>query len=341
MSGLVAKIELIPGSGTWVDRACGFTNQTGTPVFSAAANGLGEAIPGEYSLAFSSVVAGVSATVTVSASDTNIYNGRVVAGVLLDELSISSDVIPGIDLVFDSSATNGNVADVRVGKDWGSLAAFPPAAGTPGTPMRVQVVNTHPTDTIFLPAATLKPMPIRKKKTGEVFARVRPFAPTAVQKFTGNKTMPYVLAVSGVTGVGALKVMDLTLDGAPIATVTNLTDSSSSDSSGLNVVDYYRAEDGDGQTIEFLLSENAVDGDFENLLIFAPRFLQLAPDVGGPAPGIWGSADVTLAAELAPAGVAYYWERPLVPDGGNSESNPYPMEVSLEGQVASSAGWDA
>jgi len=328
----------------WVGMACRFTNLTGTGVFSAAANDDGSAIAGTYLLTFSSVSAGVSATVTVSSSSANNpYNARVKTTRLLDETTVYSDVIPGIDIVFDAAAANGNTSQIRVGFDHASLAAFPPAAGTPGTPRRIKVTNNHPTDPLPLPAATLKTMAKRFKKTGVVFLRTRPFAPTAVEKLDGNQVVPYVLAVSGVTGSGAAKVMDLKVDTVLITTVTNLTDLTTSDSSGLNVVDYYRIETGDLTSLEFKLSEDAVNSDFENLLIFPARYLQIAPDVGGPAPGAWGVTDLALADELAPleADAAYYWQRPLVPDGANSESNPYPMEVCLEGQVASGAGWDA
>ncbi len=346
MSGLLAKMEEVAGSGTFVDMSARFTNSVGAVLFSCVANDQGEGIAGLYVLTASSVVAGVSATITVAAdSPNNPYDGRVVTGVLLDESTVRSDIVPGCDLKFDNACVNTNHSQVRVGHSFGSVAAFPPAAGIGAGQRRIQVVNTGAATATGCKARIINRAKLYKK-TGTVFARVRPFAEAATEKLTTGQVMPYLIEVSGVAGSGAAKTMDLDLDGAPIATLTNLTDLTTSDSTGLNVVDYFRVEDGLLEGLEFILSEDAVNSDSANLLVFSPRFLQIAPDTGA-APGIWGSADVDLTesgeavGSITASGLAYFWARTLVPDGGNSLSNPYPLDICLSGVDPGSAGWDS
>lgn len=100
MSGLVARIEETAGSGVFVAMSARAENVTGSPLFSCTVNDDGRAIADTYELAFTNIVVGVSATVTVSCgAPNNPYDGAAFA-VLLDGSTSYSDIVPGVDLVF-------------------------------------------------------------------------------------------------------------------------------------------------------------------------------------------------------------------------------------------------
>ncbi len=232
-------------------------------------------------------------------------------------------------------------AEIRIGHYFGEFGSYAPTAGVAFGQRRIQIYNSG-TDTCSGAVARLINRVKRFKKTGEVFARVRPFAEDATELLTGDQVARYVLTASSVSGSGASKTM--TLAGASMTSVKNLSTQVVGGLTVLNVVDYYRVQDGALESMEFKLSQAAVNSDFENVLVFSPRFLQIAEDVGG-APGTWGTTDVSLtesgqsSGQISAAGVAYLWARILVPDGGNSESNPYILDVALEASASSSAGW--
>lgn len=344
MSGLISKIEETPGSGIFVAMGARKTNSVGTPLVSATANSSGEDLPDIYSLAFTSVIASTSATVTVSAaSGRNPYNGRT-KSVLLDGTTIYKDVIGGVDLVFSSSGSFIALwtAEVRVGKSFGSFNAFPPDAGTASDSVRIQVENTGG-DTAVNCKARILPNAKRYRKTGITFFRVRPFAEDAVEKLTGEKVVPYVVAASNVTGSGASKTMDVRIDSLA-QDVVNLTTLVEGTSDALNVVDFYRITSGDLTDVEFMLNEDAVNSDTENLLVFEHRFSQIAPDLNG-TPGAFATVDVDLTEDgqetgiITAGGLAYFWLRVLVPENGNSSSNPYQISICVEGSANSMAGF--
>lgn len=346
MPGLEAQIEEVALSTTFVAMGARLTNVVGTPVLSAIANSNGEALAGVYGLTFSAVIAATSATVTVSAdSANNPYHGRVVAGVLLNDSTVYKNVIPGVDLVFDNSGSflATWTASIRVGLPFGSFNAFPPDAGTGSTARQIRVENTGGTNATNCKARLL-PVVKRYRKTGEIFARLRPFAASAVEKLTEEQIVPYAITVSGVLGSGAAKTMDFRVDAVPVD-VINLTTSGTGTSDDLNVVDFYRITTGALADVEFKLSEDAVNADNENLLVFEHRFSQIAADVGGAA-GQFGVADINLTEEGATTGTvnaggtAVFWIRVLIPEGSNGASNPYQLDVCLEGAVNSSAGWN-
>ena len=342
MIGLNAYILV---DGVWTDASAILDNGVGTPVASAAANFDGRGISDIYELAFSSVVPGVSATVKVTCRSTsNPYDDQVGTSVDLDGATAYSDIVPGVDLVFSDDAGFGSTweASVTVGNPFGAFNAFPPDSGEPSDGVRVKVVNSGSaagTDC----KARLLPVLKRVKMTGVVMAGMHPSAEGATEKLSGEQVAPYGLSAFNVSGSGAAKIMDLHLDGAPFD-AQNLTDQTIG-STAFNVVDWYRAISGPLTGMEFKLSEDAVNGDSENVLCFSQRFSQTAPDQSG-VPGDWGIGDLVLTEDgqddgtISAAGAAYFWLRVLVVDGGNSSSNPYAVDVALEGTAEESAGWE-
>lgn len=345
MSGLVDQIEETPGSDVWVDSVARYSNTTGTPLTAATSGDSGELISDVYTLTFASVVPTTSATVKVAASSANNpYIDQVGKSVNLDNTTLYGNIIPGLVLKFSDGGGFSNtwVAEVRCGRYMGALAAFPPDAGTPSTARRHRVQNTG-SGVAQNCKAKLAKMAYLVKKVGTIFAQVKPFAAGATEKTSGNRVMPYAITLANVSGSGSGKTMDLLVDGSTI-NVKNLSTGVTALSVGLNVTDTYRVTSGPLTDVEFTLSQSAILSATANVLIFGSRFVQIAPDVAGSA-GTYGTSDVNLTESGQSTGnvrasqFAFYWERPLVPDGGNSESNPYPCNVQLSGQVSSTAGW--
>jgi hypothetical protein len=345
MSGLVCKIEEAALSGTFVDASCRLSNTSGTPVVSAVSNGDGGAIAGVYSLTFDDSDPAVDATVKVNADSPNNPNiDSVGKTVLLDGTTIYKNVLRGVDLVFDDDAgfLDTWTAQIKVGLSFGAAESFGASAGIPGTSRKVRVENTG-SESASNCIAELVNIVKHWAKVGTIFARVFPFAESATEKLTDGQVSPYAITVENVTGSDESKIMDVLFDGS-LFDVINLTDSSEGTSEGLNVVDRYRITSGSLQDVEFLLSEDAEDSSTANILIFSTRFMQIAPDESG-SPGTFGTADIDLTESgqatgtITAGGFADFHVRILVTEGGNSLSNPYPLDVRVSGLVSSGAGW--
>lgn len=343
MPGLVCKIEEVSLSGTFVAAAARLTNTVGTPVVSVAANDDGGAIADVYTLTFEDVVAGVDATVKVSAGSPNNPNIDAVGKTVdLDATTAYDNIIRGVDLVFsdDVGFLNSWTAQIRVGLSFGTVQAF--GTITPSTSRKIRVYNTGDEAGQNCKAEVVN---IAKlwAKVGKVFERVFPFAENATEKLTGESVSPYSITVENVTGTGAAKTMDVLVDGEPV-NVENLTDNTAGLSEGINVVDRYRITTGDLEDVTFLLSQDAENTDTANILIFDRRFMQIAPDTAG-SPGTFGTADVDLTETgeatgvITAGGFADFHVRVLVNDSGNSSSNPHPLDVRLSGQVSEAANW--
>lgn len=345
---LEARIEEVAGSGTFVAATARYTNNTGTPIVSVAANNKGSLIAGVYNLTFASVVAATSANCTVTPTNTNNPSAtgspnaagltRPAVAVTLDGTTAHSNVIEGLDIVFSNSGsfTNSWTGQIRVGYDFGSQQAFGSIVAS--TQRKIRAYNTG-SDTATNCKARCLPNVVAWPKVGEIFAGVRPFAEDAVEKLSGTIIDNYAITVGNVTGSGASKTMDVFVDGNPVDVImldiNNQPTGSEISSDDLNVTNYYRITTGDLTDVEFKLSEDATNSDTANIFIFDTRHIQIAPDESG-SPGTWGTADVTLTESGQAAGViratgfASFWIRALTTDGADSESNPYSMNVALE-----------
>lgn len=347
------KDQLFIGAA-WEDSVARLTNDTGTPVLSADSNGDGRAIADVYALDFSAVTAGVTGDILVTTSSpNNPYNGAIHT-VDLDGVTEYNDIIPGVTLIFSNAGgfLNTWAATINVGEFLGTFDAFGGGAGVPSAGVRHRVLNDG-TGAVSAAEATLLPIAKWVKKTGIVFETVRNFAEGATEKQAGGgsqQVVPYQITIDDVTGVGAAKTCTVKVDGVTFAADTLRDLSTGVDQDGLLVKavapgHFYRVVLGDLTGLEFAISENAADGDEANVLIFEPRFIQIAPDVTGSA-GAYGTADIPLtqtgqaAGVIQPAGTAFFWRRVLVPAGGNAESNPYPGDTALKGTETGAAGWE-
>jgi hypothetical protein len=347
----MALIDQLFISGVWVDANSRLTNTSGTPVVSALFNGQGRALSDEYSLTFNTVVAGTGANVVVqSLSPNNPY--RATKAILLDNATVYKDVIPGISLVFSNNGgfTNGWTASVKVGEFLGTFDAFGGDAGTPSDGVRHRI---HNTGTGAVSAAKARILPIAKfvKKTGNVFDSIKFFAEGATEKTAGGgsaRVMPYVMTITGTAGAGAGKTCTVQVDGVtfPASSLRNLSTGIDQDGTSVKCLatTFYRVVLGNLTGLEFAIAPAAANGDTANLLIFSPRFCQIAPDVAGEE-GAYDTADVNLTQSgeatgvIQPDNYAYYWRRVTVPNGGNAESNPYPIDVALSATETGAAGW--
>ncbi len=344
MPGLQILIEETSGSDVWVDAACRFDNVTGTPVDSAESNDDGELISDTYALVFDLVNEGVNARVKVTCGSPNNPNGNQVGlTVLLDSATEYKNIIRGVTLIFsDGTFADGDAAEIRCGYSFGTRAGFGEDAGVASTSRRLKVTNTGDAPGSDC-TASLDTMAQLWAKVGSVFALVKPFATDAVEKLDGDSVAPYAVTVDNVTGVGSSKVYDVLFDGSPVE-IINADESITQMSEAVNVTDVWTVTSGDLEDLTFQLSEDCVDGDTANILIFSTRFVQIAADIDG-APDTFGTSDVDLTEEgqstgtITDGGDAFFHIRVLVPNAGNSSSNPYISNIKLTGAASDEAGW--
>lgn len=311
-----------------------------------------DVIPDEYTLVASNVTGDVADITISTLAPNNPYNGRVVTGVDVSFLQ-DTTVLPGVVLEFNGTVANGDTSVIKVGVFGGTIQAGGATAGVGTGAVRHQVENDG-AEPVTLCKARLLTQVIVFPKTNLVFLSARPYAESATEKFdpATTQTQPYVVSISGVSGSGAGKICDLSVDGDVLGegTVYDINDDDYFSGTGLSADGSrpYRIVDGPLTDWEFVIHPDVANGDEANVLVFPPRHLQIAPDVAGVA-GQYGTADVTLTESgeddgvISPSGVAYYWSRFLVAEGAGGQSNPHPTLVFLEGleDEAGSANWSA
>lgn len=336
-------------SGSWIDSDIKLTNVGGTAVTSAVADPNGEAIADTYTLTISSRTGG-TCTVTVStASSNNPYNGDVHTSVPCDSTTNIHNIVPGAVLVFNSAAANGNTSTVKLGLPQGSFDASGVDAGIPTSGLRHQVENTG-ADAVSLVTVKLLTQVVLVQKVNAPIAYVTPFADNATEKIAGggsNRTMPYLLSLSSVSGSGLTRIATLSLDGVAVGSILkDLTTGSTVNGTGIKALGNYPYQflSGPLQDVVFALSATVANSDSANVLIFPSRYVQIAEDLSG-VEGLYGTADVTLtetgqaSGTITASGVAYYWTRFLIPSGSNNQSNPYPCDLAISASSSSGAGW--
>lgn len=348
----MALVDQIEITGVFTDSSVRGANLVGQVVVSAEPTSSGQAISDDYTLTVSAR-AGGTGTITVSTSSpNNPYNGKVVTGVPFDNVTEVLNIVPGATLVFDSDAVNTNTAIINIGDYQGLFDANGVGAGVPSDGVRHKVVNTAGSEAVDCKASLLT-QSVMYKKTGDALRYVRPFADGATEKTAGggsDRVMPYALSISAVSGVGALKVATLSVDGVALDAdeVTDLTTGVTEDGVGLKAIDPphpYAINTGPLEGLEFAIHHDCVDGDIANVLIFPSRYVQIADDVAG-VEGTYGTVDVALtevgeaSGVISGGGAAYFWSRMLVPVSASNESNPYPCNIAIQGSESTQAGWE-
>lgn len=346
----MALIDQIDIAGTYTASGVRGSNTVGTPVLSAVLLGTEEEISDNYVLTVSARVGGTG-TVTVSASANNPFKGKVVTLVPFDGVTVVSTVVPGVGIVFNATGADLNTADVKIGDYQGTFDASGAGAGVPTVGKKHRVLNNG-ASSVTGSIALLLSQAVWTRKIGRVFEYAKPFAEGATEKVAGggsNRTMPYLMTIAGVVGVGAAKTANLLVDGVLLgaASILDLTTGTAVSGTGLKAVSPaygYKIITGLLAGVEFALHADVVNANSANILIFPSRYVQIAPDSGGVA-GTYGVVSVSLTQAgqaigvINAAGFADYWVRLLVPQSANNESNPYPCNVALQANVSSGAGW--
>lgn len=353
MAGL--QDQIFEGAA-WVPSIERFTNTVplndiSKPVSSIVPNYSGEALADVYTLTFTDVdtIVHTAKVYVQTAAPNNPYRNQIGILIDIDGITIYNNVIPGYDIVFSGSASflNSYEAEVRVGTFQGTFNAYGEDAGTPGVGKQHRVKNTDSGAAADC-KVTLKPIVIQIRRTGTIFELVKPYADAAAEKVSGGgsqRVMPYHITVENLAGIGIEATLDIKVDGN-LVNVRNLSGGVEGTSETLNVVDNYKIISGELNSVEFKLSELADNSSETNILVFSSRYVQIASDISGVA-GTYGVIDIQLtqagesAGIIQPEGIAYYWLRTVVPEGANSESNPYPSNVFVTGKQTGTAGWVA
>lgn len=340
-------------SSVWTNVDVRGSNLTGTPVNSAALEGSGEEISDTYTLTISAR-SGSGGTVTITASANNPFNGKVVTGVVFDNTTVNGDIIPGVNLKFNSSGANGNTAQVIIGSPFGPFDASGIGAGVPTTGVRHRVLNDGSADVSDAHVSLIN-QAIQVHMINNPLSYVGPFAPGSTEKVAGGgsfRVMPYALTISSIAGSGSSKTCTLNIDGSPFGTnsILDMTTGTQSDGTGLKAITpgyHYQVITGPLTGLEFAIDPGVANADKANVLIFPSRYVQIAPDVSG-VEGTYSTTDVDLTEAgqstgviTNTTGVAYFWVRFLVPSGANNESNPYPCNFAIVASESTSAGWGA
>jgi hypothetical protein len=337
---LIDQIDF--GSG-FVNSNARVTNTSGTLINSFTDPQDGQAIADEYTLTLSGVSGGTGTITVDTLSDTNPYKGLVKTLVPLDSTTARKDIVPGLSIIFQSGASNGNTASVKVGV-FGGEYLNDSSTQSSGTRHRVYNNGINPVSSVLVRLIT---QAVRVKPVANaqdlVFFETKEFADGATEKAdVDGKIGAYVFAISNVSGSGAGKTADLSLDGASISGILeDLVDSSTVSGVGLKAdgINPYKFLSGPLTGFEFMLSPDCVNGATSRVLIFSSRFVQIAPDVAGVA-GTYGLVDVDLG-EIAAGGYGYYWTRYNISIASNAVSNPHPSNVAIQGTEAEgdSADW--
>lgn len=348
---LVDEIESSPA--VWVDSNLQHSNDTGSVIATSELSGTGEVISDIYELTVSNRSGGTGDIAVVTQSKNNPYDATSHVGVNFDDATEYNNIVPGVILTLDNAAVNADVATVIVGQPQGSFDASGVSAGVPTAGVRHRVTNSGASEVADAKARLLT-QAVLVVLDHDLFKSVSPFAENAVEKTVGggsDRVMPYKVEVVAVSGAGPTKEVDIEIDGVAVPSnyIQDITTGLLQDGTGLKAIDpayYYQFMDGDLEGLIFAIHEDAALNDEANILIFSPRYTQIASDTAGVA-GTYGTSDVTLTQSGEASGViqasavAYYWSRILVPASSSNESNPHPCSIALQAQEAQDAGWEA
>lgn len=316
-----------------------YANTVGTPIVASPTRTEdGTELGGRYTLAFSSVVAQTSATVTVSCESTTFPRNGYSTSVALDGSTAYTNIVPGASIVFSNSAsfTSSWTGYVDLG-DWFGLIN---AGAGAGTGVRVAAVNTGSTTLTGCYAVINRPKALLWRKVGQgVFKSVKVFTTGADEKEDGSLvTQPYAITCANLNTTPNPDVIDILVDGVKITTVLNVDTGATSDSLGLarDGTTRYQVQTGGLEGLEFVIHASAGNSDTANVLIWQNRHIQTAPDNSGSAGTYSYTADVQLTQSGQTAGTiqasqaAYFWYRTNVATGASPNKNAHPLNVYLK-----------
>ncbi len=322
---------------TWREDA-NLANVTGTPLVSAVANYESSILADTYTLAFSSVVASSSATVSVATLSPHNPRSGVTRSVLLNNTTAHKDVIPGLSIIFSNSGsfTNSWTATIKVGQYAGARTGD----GQVFQETRHRVTNLSAVG-VAQAQVVFYPQMLRVASQGafgRVFAYLSPASLSAIVKSDSTgRVMPYVASVANVASGRA----DLLIDGLLLPSILNLSSGDTTTSAALlaNNTTQYKVNSGALAGVIFSLDSGVVNGAKENLMVFGSRYIEAARETSPSVAGEYSTGALTLTEQgqsaglITPAGIAYFWTRLRLEAGANSHSNPYPCNLALTGLI--------
>lgn len=304
----------------------------GTPIAALEPLYDGALVPGYYDFTFSSVVPGVTATVTITAPSTNFgINGKITALVPLTEAWVYN-LVPGTRIKFDSDLgflsswkdraycgvwmgnhKAGNPDGVTIDASDGptfTLTTGEPI-GSPAYYSRWKIVNTSVKKAFecFAIFETNFAHLNRNNSTGKALSYAFTDDTESVEKFdpaNGGSVTPYVFTFENkdVAGAGLItfKVDGALVDEGVLNTSTGASSSSSNVPYGDTIL---RFTEGDLKGVRIAIDAAITNSDSIELWIFSPRWTEGTPDTGTGAPterrddGIedgttWGTSPVGL-----------------------------------------------
>jgi hypothetical protein len=311
-------------------------NTVGTPIATSALTYTGEAFGGRYTIAFSSVTPGTSATATLTTESSLHPRSGFSKTVALDGTA-ETELIPGASLTFSNSGSFTNSWTGYV--DLGDYAGVINAGTGAGTETKLAVVNTGTTVLSSCAIVVARPKVKLYRKTGtgpnDGLESIKAYTTGATEYAPAGVTTRYVVSFANLNTAPTPDTIDVLVDGVLITTVQSVDEAGAptSNSAGLrrDGSSRYRVLSGGLTGTEFVIGSAAANAHVSNVTVWDSRHVQIAPDNSG-SPGTWGTSNVTLtqsgkpAGEIHVAGAAYFWWRPNVASGASSQKNPHPLD---------------
>lgn len=341
-------------------------------------------LPNNRALAdeYTAVVSGVTGTTTktgtvtiATASGKGPYNGRVVSGVVFDG-TVQNDIVPGLAITKTSSSgvANGNTTTFKVGiwtgvnlagnptgvqLDWSDGIDDPGpvsvAAGDPHLIARVRFYNTD-TDAQVGCRALVLPRVIPVSTAGpEGFTEIYPVNLTPAERNIGGRVEPLKFRFSALNTAANPDTItvEYSADGGSTWDVFDVRDTTNPPLGTIPSTDLNRNGTTLYQIVEaslnisdlmFIIDAGADNTSTENVLIYDPRYVRVAPDVAG-SPGTWSDTEAYITQSGEAAGVVnsgqsgYVWVEYDTDSAASNKQSPFPADIFVISGASGETNW--
>lgn len=351
---------------------------SGTPFSAVARLPNNRALSDEYTATVSNVTGGGTKTgdVTITtASGKGPYNGRVVAGVVFDG-TVQSNIIPGLALTKSSSSgvANGWATTFKVGiwtgvnlagnptgvqLDWSTGIDTPGAISVPaGDPHLIARIRFRNTDTDAQVGCRMLVLPrvIPVSTAGpDGFTEIYPVNLTPAERNVGGRVEPLKFRFSALATVPTPDTItvEYSEDGGATWDVFDVRDTTNPGlgtipSTGLNRdgTTLYQIVEASLKISDlmFIIDAGADNTSTENVLIYDPRYVEVAADVAG-SPGTWSDVEGYLTQSGEAAGVinsgqdGIGWVRYDTDSAASNKQSPFPADVFVISGASGESNW--
>lgn len=295
-----------------------FENTVNTPILSVTWLGNGQAVAGQYDL---EVVAGPAVDITCAHAKNPWQDTGV--SITADDATVCKDVIPGVGIVFSSSAAAGWEGRITVGAYMNSSATVADRlnvgiveAGDTSTQRRIAAVNVGDQDSAETEVYSLPGFYLDGASVEDFVSALKCHSdPTRHDIATAGD---YTITFSGYAA-GPPQTVDVLVDAVKTIEDGEMDGSTLYEHGQTGYIDVVDGFEGLG-----IVFANA-PGDPSALswtlyVRNGHELVEFAPDVAG-SPGAWTSGPLTLTESgessgvITPSGVAYFWVRTNLPGG--------------------------